>query len=271
MKTAICFYGLVGTTDGKSSEGKGNPRKCFNISVPLYQQHIISPNDIDIFIHSWSIDLKTEILEAYPPKKSLIETQIIFDIPNYVPGNTPRNQTHYSVWYSRQESIRLKSEFEYENNFTYDCVMLARFDLAWQTDLIFSEYNQDYFWVGKWPKKVFRNRMLSDTDYWKQSKGGEITEGFETKWWGYPYNKHGLIGTWFFSNSQDMNRFGTLFNCLDDYSRPKNCPLADGCMSAHMQSLYHIEQLDLLDKLKFCDKNWHDDFPSVRRKYYRNR
>ena len=37
------------------------------------------------------------------------------------------------------EVFKLTSEYEKEHGFKYDCVMLARFDLAWQTDLIFEQ------------------------------------------------------------------------------------------------------------------------------------
>jgi len=274
MRTAICFNGLVGTTDGKSSELKGDPHKCFEISSPLYKKHIIDVNNVDVFVHSWSTDLEKEIVDAYHPKKYLIEPQKVFNIPKYIKGkNETRKQTHYSLWYTRQASVQLKNEYEQENNFKYDCVMLARFDLAWQSDLIFEDYDQQYFWVGKWPKKIKKGRMLKDVDYWKLSNGGKNNDKLETKWWGYPHNRErGILGMWFFSNGNNIDKFVTLFNCLDEYSLPNKCPTDhDGKLSAHLQCVYHLEQLGMINKLKFCDKNWHDDFPSVRRKYYQTR
>lgn len=273
MKTAVCFYGLVGTTDGKSSEGKGNPAKCFQISSPLQLQHIIEPNNADVFIHSWSTDLQSEILETYEPKKHIIEKQIKFDIPSYVPSKPTRCQTHYSLWYSRQQSVKLKKEYEQKHDFKYDYVMINRFDLAWQNSLVFEEYNPEYFWVGKWPKKILQGEMLKDTTYWKKSRGGTVDPGFDTIWWGYPHSEeNGILGMWFMSNSQYIDEFATLYNYLDEYSKPGNCPTDyGGQISAHLQCTYHLKQLGLLDKLKFVNKNWHDDFPSVRRKYYQTR
>ena len=271
MRTAICFSGLVGSTKGKSQELKGNPAECFNISSQLYLKHIINKNDVDVFVHSWSTDLEQQIVQTYNPKKHIIEKQIVFDVPDYnILKNTPsvRLQTHYSLWYSRKMATQLKSQYEKENNFKYDCVMLARFDLAWQSDLIFSQYDHENFWTQAWPKKILDGRMLSDIEYWNLLK---YKDRMKTQWWGYPHNKHGLLGMWFFSNSNNIDKFVTMYDKLDEYSKPGQCPLDQaGNMSAHQQCLYHLQKLNMIDKLKFT-KNWHDDCPSVRRRYFKER
>jgi len=269
VKTAICFNGLVGSTKGKSQELIGDFNTCFEISSHLYKKHIIDKNDVDIFIHSWSTGMEREVVDTYKPKKYIVEEQKVFDIPEYIPGPEVRRHTHYSLWCSRQKSIRLKCDYERENNIKYDCVMLARFDLAWQSDLIFEDYDQEYFWTQKWPKKILNGKMLKDIEYWKLSDSGF---NMETEWWGYPHNNQGLLGMWFFSNSENMNKFATLYDHLDEYSLPGNCPVDDsGKISAHRQIPYHLEKIGLMDKIRLCDKNWHDDCPTVRRKYFKER
>ncbi len=272
MKVAICFNGLVGSTKGKSEQLIGDFNTCFEISSKLYKEHILEKNDVDIFVHSWSTDLEEEILEAYNPKKYIIEEQLKFDIPEYIEpvgSDYVRKHTHYSLWNSRKKVIQLKSEYEKENNFKYDCVMLARFDMAWQTDLIFEEHDPQYFWTQKWPKKILNGHMLKDIDYWRLS---DQNLDFETQWWGYPHNDEGLLGMWFFSNSENIDKFVTIYDLLGEYSKPNVCPTDEsGRISAHRQSLYHLEQIGLLDKLRFCEKNWHDDCPTVRRKYFKEK
>jgi hypothetical protein len=269
MKVAVCFNGLVGSTKGKSQELVGDFERCFDISSDLYKKHVLEKNDVDVFVHSWSTSLADKIIDTYKPKNHLIEKQIVFDTPDYITGTTEvRKQTHYSLWYSRKKVIELKKQYEKENNFKYDCVMLARFDLAWQTDLIFKNYDQDYFWTQYWPKKFFNGHMLSDLDYWKIS---EQNFPLQTAWYGYPHTNDGLLGMWFFSNSDYINKFATMYDRLDEYSLPNNCPTdKSGAISAHQQCVYHLKKLNILDKLKF-DKNWHDDCPSVRRKYFKER
>ena len=76
----------------------------------------------------------------------------------------------------------------------------------------------------------------------------------------------------FFSNSENISKFTTLYDCLDEYSLPDRCPLdVAGQISAHQQSLYHLEQLGLKDNLRFTEKNWHDDAPTVRRRYFKEK
>ena len=278
MKTAICFNGLVGSTGGKSSDLQGDPKKCFEISSELYKENILEQNDVDIFVHSWSTNMKDKILETYKPKKHLIEEQIIFDVPEHVKGEYNRKQGHYSRWYSAKKCLELKSEYENKNNFKYDCVMLARFDLAWQTNLIFEYHDQNYFWTGRWPKKVHNDRILPDKEYWKLSRSPYVYNNevkqwvyidLKTRWWGYPHNRDGLLGTWFFSNSETMDKFGELYDNLNTYTEDGNCPNdRSDRISNHQLSLYHLKQIGLLDKLKFCEKNWHDDNPTVSRKYF---
>jgi hypothetical protein len=146
--------------------------------------------------------------------------------------------------------------------------MLARFDLAWQTDLIFENYDMNHFWTQAWPKKKLNGVLLSDLEYWKKS---DFNLNFETQWHGYPHTDDGLLGMWFFSNSKNIDNFATVYDRLDEYSKPGNCPHdSGGFLSAHQQCLYHLEKIGLKDKLKFT-KNWHDDCPSVRRKYFKER
>ncbi len=269
MRTAICFNGLVGSTHGKSHDLQGDFKKCFEISSPLYREHIIDKNDTDIFVHSWSTILENEIINTYNPKKHLIEPQIIFDIPGYVGGDENRTQSHYSRWYSAKKVIDLKNEYEKENNCKYDCVMLARFDLAWQSDLIFDEYDHKYFWTGMWPKKILDGRTLHDLEYWQLR---DTHSTFDTVWHGYPHTDDGLLGTWFFSNSENMNNFSRLFDNLNEYTKLGNCPNDSASqVSNHRLSLYHLKQINLIDNLKFCEKNWHDDFGTVRRRYYKTK
>ena len=272
MRVALCFNGLVGSTRGKSEQLIGDFEKCFDISSELYKKHIIGKSDVDVFVHSWSVSLADKIVETYKPKKHIIEPQEIFSVPDYIEPigrDMVRKQTHYSLWKSRQKSVQLKKDYEKENGFKYDCVMVTRFDLAWQSDLIFKDYDPEFFWTQKWPKKILNGRMLKDLEYWKIcEKGYEL----ETKWWGYPHNKDGLLGMWFMSNSENIDKFVTLYDRLGEYSKSGQCPVDEsGRISAHQQSLYHLEKIGLLDKLRFCDKNWHDDCPTVRRKYFKEK
>ena len=62
--------------------------------------------------------------------------------------NPPKNlkQQNYSQWYSRMKSVDLKKEYEKENNFKYDYVMICRFDVMFFTDIIFENFDNRYFY-----------------------------------------------------------------------------------------------------------------------------
>ena len=72
MKVALCLSGLVGCS---KKFGKGSP-----IDYRLPYQHFkknISDNQIelDVFMHSWSVDYKNELIECYKPKDYIFEPQ----------------------------------------------------------------------------------------------------------------------------------------------------------------------------------------------------
>ena len=69
-KVALCLHGLVGNLE-KYGKGAVIPYKLVYDSYiqNLYDKSI----EIDVFIHSWSIDLEDEIKLLYNPKSSIFE------------------------------------------------------------------------------------------------------------------------------------------------------------------------------------------------------
>ena len=101
MKVALCFYGLLGGTKGKSGDKQGSSLDVLNLAFPHYKNHILDKNDVDVFIHSWDEDLQSEIIEKYKPKSYIFEPVAKFEI---VPPleDTQRVQNHCCRWYSCQ-------------------------------------------------------------------------------------------------------------------------------------------------------------------------
>ena len=123
MKVALCLHGLVGSTksvsydrDESDLDGK---KLCAELAFKDWKKYIIDENDVDVFIHSWDLDLKNYLVESYQPKKYQIEKQIIFK-PEYKEDN-PRNRAVYSRFYGSKKVIELKQKYEKDNNFKYDC------------------------------------------------------------------------------------------------------------------------------------------------------
>ncbi|ATZ80608.1 hypothetical protein BMW23_0561 [Bodo saltans virus] len=126
MKIALCLSGL--------------PRFVEEAYTNIFE-NLIEPNNADVFLHTWTNDKSVEmkIIDLYKPKKYLIESQREFlntnmnhdvMLSSYARYYLKENFTKmiYSSWYSVQQSNLLKEQYRLENDFTYDCVIRARFD-----------------------------------------------------------------------------------------------------------------------------------------------
>lgn len=226
MKIALCLHGLVGSINTKSyardESDLSGKKLCAELSFKDWKRCILDENDIDVFFHTWDSELEDYLVESYKPKKYQIEEQIIFKV-EYKDDNQ-RNQAQYSRWYGGKKVIEMKSEYEKENKFKYDCVIDARFDLAWNNPIKFTDYDMSYFHIPT------------------VKKNGT--------WFGWPHTTQPEVMDFlFFSNSENMNNFSPLlYDMLGDYN--KTIYQWNG-MSAHFLSFAHLLNLKLMpDKCK---------------------
>lgn len=185
MRIALCLMGIVGTADAKY--GIGEKIVDYRIAHHFHTKNIIEPNEkngdiVDVFIHSWSVDFKNELIEAYNPKKFVIEKQIDFECDNI------RENSIKSRWYSTKKAVDLKKEYEKEKNIKYDFVMIYRLDHILVQKLIFSNFDSSNFYCSH------------RDDCIKSCKCLETMRFYDA---------------WFFSNSIDMDLFATLYDTLD--------------------------------------------------------
>lgn len=270
-KIALCLSGKIGNVVGKSGYHNSDMR-ILQKSFEHYDRHILQKNNVDVFVHCWDEQFKEEVDKLYKPKLSKYEKQIYFDIPSYVKGKSVRKNNHYSRWYSNFQAINLKKQYEKENNMTYDFVMLTRFDLAFEKDVVFDLYNDQKFYAGNW-SAVYDSY---GRDIFKGGRGPlysidkNTLSNMKLKYGlkGYPHTKDGFLDLWFFSNSENSNKFFSLYNHLNEYTKPGNCPLdAAGTISNHQLAKYHLREINLLNKLDFT-LHMYDDFALTRRKYF---
>ena len=221
MKIALCLHGLVGSTNSLSYQRDENDtdgkKLCSDLAFKDWKRCILDPNDVDVFFHTWDIELEEHLVKSYNPKKYKVEKQIVFNIENM--EDTPRNQAQYSRWYGGKEVIEMKTQYEKENNFTYDCVIDARFDLAWNNPINFSEYDMDYFYIPTVEKDGSK--------------------------YGWPYtNQQEIMDFIFFSNSEYMNHFSPLiYDNLGVYNQTVKQWKG---MSSHFVSFAHLVGLELI-------------------------
>lgn len=252
MRVALCFYGLLGGIQGKAGDRTGNSKDVLNIAHPLFKKHILDINNVDVFIHSWDTDLQEEIVKLYKPVGTKFEEQKIFSIP-FPLEDTKRVQNHFSRWYSCKEVIKLKKQYEQDNNFTYDFVALSRQDIAWQVDVDFSQFDNEYFYVPNWRQQFTGERM------------------------GYPHGgyKKSLQDIWCFSNSEYMDEFINIYDNIARYSIENPDLMGNKGISNHRLMYYQLVKMDALPfRLQFAfnhDKIERSDMPLVRYKFYNDK
>jgi len=274
-RVALCISGKIGNALGKSGYHASDPRILIK-GHEHYQRHIISKNNVDVFIHCWDTELEEQVLQLYSPKKHKIEEQIYFDIPSHVKSGDSDNRranNHYSRWYSNKIANDLRAEYEKENNFKYDIVMTTRFDLAFEVDIDFSKYDTEGFYAGKWSVVL----DAAGNDLFKGGRGPlydllqsnhPIIPHLKREVKGYPLNEEGFLDLWFFTNSDNSTKFFSLYDHLNEYTKPGNCDLdSNGTISNHRLVRHHLDQTGLMKNLKF-EFHMFDDFPEVRRKYF---
>ena len=213
MKIAICLMGIVGgAKDNAGKAGQGQASLDPRISHESFKKQIIKANpgaEIDVFIHTWSVDHEDTLTKLYNPKVILAEEQDPFDKGElYGFGIMPRDQTdmeytetyrfrHYSNWCSKYRSIKLKHDYEKENNMKYDAVLLGRLDMWYGKPIKFKKFDLRKVHVFNWHKD------LGHCDHPQENRSVDVT---------------------FFGNSDIMNGFVTHFKNIKEYAREPLSP-----------------------------------------------
>jgi hypothetical protein len=198
MKIALCFKGLVGYKNNTSSTSIGAALDP-SIGFKYHMESIIQPNrddghQVDIFLHSWSSGQKEELLSLYQPKESTIEEQYPFETKRKIDdGFTARHVklefSALSSYSSTKKVIGLKQKVEEQENFTYDAVMVLRYDIVLKdTKLHIQDYDMKYFYSN-------------DNERYSPS----------TK-------KTHIIDYWFLSNSRYMDLYSTICDKFEKYN-----------------------------------------------------
>ena len=273
---------MVGSPFDKHGYG-GNSIDVLKLGYEHYKKHILDINDVDIFCHSSSVEFAEEIEKLYKPKKSLFIKQPTFNIPQYVTGTSDRKNAHYHKWFSHKKVRELRLEYESETLVEYDFVYIGRYDIAWNTDVVFEKFNNEKIYLTNWNRLFHNNTEVKAAAWYKfltQNKlpfikNGKPPDGFTSKLVGYPHNDEGVMDSWFFSAPSYMDRLCDLYDCLDEYTKPGKKWMneastvvdSSGNISNHRLIPKHLESIGLLEKLETVFYH-HDDFPLIRRMYF---
>jgi len=273
MKIACCICGKIGGAKGKDGKG-GKEKEILELSYKHFKDHILDKNDtIDFFIHCWDTDMEKEVTDLYKPKSSHFEKQKYFDIPKCFKVGVKSKKTEpnrpnniYSRFYSTKESVKLKMDYEKEHGFKYDCVLLCRFDIAWQKDIIFSNHNMEDFHVANLCSYRHKGKRIDMIDFYKNRSHYKKLP-IDHRHVGYPYreNSWGLWDQWFFSNSNNMDKFSNVFDNIEKHIKI-NSRLQDE-VSSHLLCEVQLKHVGLEKRIKF-PLHFLEDTPMTRLWYY---
>jgi len=192
-KVALCMHGIVGTSE---KYGKGDVVQ-YRLVYDSYVQNLYDKSiEVDVFIHSWSVDLEDEIKLLYKPRSSVFEKQKTFSDEKIL------NKKEFCVtsrFYSLMVSNSLKVEYEKTKDFLYDYVLMGRFDVLLNKKIDFSKINNKYFYL---PSPNHPHGSLCKCEFCDRNSDH--------------YRMNDLI---FLSSSNNMNIFSSLYSNLNEYSR----------------------------------------------------
>jgi len=184
------------------------------------KKYVLDNNDVDVFVFSWQVDKLEEFKKYLNPKKIKVIPQIDFEIPKHLKGkNDKRVTAHYSRWYGFKEVMKLKKEYEKENDFKYDLVVNARFDLCYNKPFDFCCLPTNQFHIPIHPNKPT---------------------------YGWPNENSEILDHIFASSSENMDNYSSLFSFLSEYTMPGYCQQWN-VISHHFLMVYHLWKLNLLN------------------------
>ena len=241
MRIAYTMNGLVGgfgkgknVDNAVKDDYKYQSEIALRYTSKFFREYIVKNNDVDVFIFSWETDKEDQFEKAFNPKKMKLIPQIDFECPAHLRhGNTTRVFAYKSRWYGFKEVMKLKSEYEKENNFKYDLVVNARFDLCYNKAYDFSEL-----------VKFTENEWWDDVNT-KSTAQFHIPVFPDRLTYGWPDNLNEILDHIFASSSENMDKFSTLFDKMDEYTMPGQCPQWN-TISNHFLMVWHLEKLGLL-------------------------
>lgn len=221
MKIALCLKGKVGN---KNKYATAEPTMDLaRLGYEHFNKNLLSHNDVDVFMHCWDKQFKDELVSLYNPKGAIFQNQV--DFTKWKPNLSLREFSITSYWYSVKRVFSILKKYEEKHNFKYDAVILSRFDMALMQEVIFEkeEFDLDLFYHNG-PDPIHNK---SKEICWEHccDVNGEYYE---------------IGDMFFFSNSDNMHNFSTVYDYLDIY-RPD---------SPHRNATKHLKRIGLFDKRK---------------------
>ena len=145
-KIAYCFYDNYNSIIEESNFQHKKMNKVFiNLNYKHFRKYVLDVNkniDIDIFLISYNIDSKDDIIELYKPVKSkFMKPKLDFDFFKHEKYNiySKDDKDNYNIYISNYYSLfklgQMLKKYSDNNKVQYDNVIISKFDLAFQKPL----------------------------------------------------------------------------------------------------------------------------------------
>jgi len=221
MKVAYLMNGLIGGLSGRNHEQRDlNVRsEIIRYCAATHDKLKHDDVDIDYFIFSWEPELLNTYVQCYQPKRIECVPQVNFNMPDHYTqhASNARIQAHYSRWYGAKKVMQLLIDYIGSTNTVYDLIINARLDLCYQNQINLTTFDLRKFHIScpvnapnyNWPKNIE------------------------------------MIDHFFASSIDIMKPFLFLFDELNEYTKPDQCPRWN-LISNHFLSVWHLRKINLL-------------------------
>ena len=237
MRVAYCLIGIVGSVNYGMGLGKDidyrlahywNKKNIFNIN-----------KDVDVFMHSWSVEHEDGLKEIYNPKEAIFEKQIDFG------QETIRDNSIASRWYSTAICNQLRQAYEEEQGIVYDVVMFFRYDHVFLVPLDFSKFDMSYIWMrhGNPIGRVDGVRQIDNIEMGIDTTSNVELDTIEKR------RNHSLINdrvydSFIFSKPENIDAYSGVYEYYTNTKNKINSP--------HSEVVEQFKRCGLYDKLDFC-------------------
>jgi hypothetical protein len=223
MRIAYLMNGLIGNLTSKNMVNADSESRPLIINYTSSSHKYLRNKDIkiDYFIFTWEEDLIEEYQKNYNPVSLIHEYPKSFQVPDYLKnkGHDDRVQAHYSRWYGAMKIMNECNNYANKNNIQYDLIVNARLDLCFHHQINLNLLDKNKFHVPF---------AVNNAGY------------------GWPRNNE-LSDHIFVANQRNMTNFLNMYNHLNEYTSPGQCPQY-ATISSHFLCVWHLKKLGLLDK-----------------------
>lgn len=220
MKVALCYHGIAKGTNFK----EGGLPVGYAKEFETIKKNLIEVNrqyQFDIYMHSWSIEHKDDVVAEMKPKSYSFEspkqlkkvtffrfikerTKKFFGLPY----EFQRINNIYSRWFSYYKVCELVDK----SGEHYDLVIVTRFDMCLLRPFNLENLDLNSFYSGEWIGYKKNSSMVQDN----QLKKTDLTKLTRVQR-GYPFNNEGIQDFFFVGSGKYMlKKFSRVFFELDN-------------------------------------------------------